>query len=550
MITAKINGVDVRLFIDSGSFANMLNPEAAVRVGLHPIALSPDFVVRGVTGEANLRMATANDFGILGVHVKQAEFLVGEHELGADGLIGQQILGKFDVEYDLANGMVRLFEPKDCGTAANLGYWKPGQASFITIHGIGPDSGEVIGTASLNDQRIRVQFDTGTPRSSLTLTAARRAGVRTDAPGVVPDGDIGGVGRKMIQSWVAPFASFGIGDELVKNARLRIADFDMDDADMLLGTDFFLSHHIYVARSQSRLYFTYNGGPVFNLEQAEAPKPAPLASAAQATIAAAPTAAAAAPVDSESAETLARRAAAEVARHEYDPAIADYTRAIALEPNDAKPLHDRGLARWFAGNPDKAMEDFNAALKLDPGDVAALMSRGKLRLRNKDVAGAGNDFDAAMKVDPRVAEEVGEAYADAGLYEAALTDLDRWIAGHRKDEDRADALGARCQARLMLGRQLDQALADCSLAVRYQPGDSEVLTSRGLVELRLGQLDPAIADLGAVVRMQPKAAWALYGRGVAELRKGLKPKGDADIAAATLISPHIAAGAAKIGVSP
>ena len=30
--------------------------------------------------------------------------------------------------------------------------------------------------------------------------------------------------------------------------------------DMLLGMDFFLSHHIYISKAQHRLYFTYNGG--------------------------------------------------------------------------------------------------------------------------------------------------------------------------------------------------------------------------------------------------------------------------------------------------
>ena len=34
---------------------------------------------------------------------------------------------------------------------------------------------------------------------------------------------------------------------------------------MLIGADFFLSHRVYVANSQRKLYFTYNGGPVFNL---------------------------------------------------------------------------------------------------------------------------------------------------------------------------------------------------------------------------------------------------------------------------------------------
>jgi len=102
----------------------------------------------------------------------------------------------------------------------------------------------------------------------------------------------------------------------------------------------------------------------------------------------------------------------------------------------------------------------------------------------------------------------------------------------------------------MLGKELDQALADCSRAIRYQPGDSDALTSRGLVELRLGKLDPAISDFSSVIRKQSQSPWALYGRGVAELRKGLKPRGDADIAAATRQEPDIAAGEAKLGVAP
>jgi hypothetical protein len=36
-----------------------------------------------------------------------------------------------------------------------------------------------------------------------------------------------------------------------------------DGTDMLLGMDFFLSHHVFIARSQNVIYLTYNGGPIF-----------------------------------------------------------------------------------------------------------------------------------------------------------------------------------------------------------------------------------------------------------------------------------------------
>ncbi len=50
--------------------------------------------------------------------------------------------------------------------------------------------------------------------------------------------------------------------------KLRFGDLGLVDADMLIGADFFLSHRIYVASKQRKVYFTFNGGPVFNLADA------------------------------------------------------------------------------------------------------------------------------------------------------------------------------------------------------------------------------------------------------------------------------------------
>jgi hypothetical protein len=116
-----------------------------------------------------------------------------------------------------------------------------------------------VGEALLNGTKIRVVFDTGAPFSTLTLAAARRAGIRPDSPGVVVAGK---------SSWIGLFATFILdeaGDEEMHNVRLRFSDFALDDADMLIGADFFRSHRIYVANSQDRLYFTSNGYPQFDV---------------------------------------------------------------------------------------------------------------------------------------------------------------------------------------------------------------------------------------------------------------------------------------------
>jgi predicted aspartyl protease len=113
---------------------------------------------------------------------------------------------------------------------------------------------------------MRAIFDTGSPTSFITKRAAARAGVETTAAGVKEAGFTSGDDRDHIKTWVATFGSVKIGDEEIKNGLLRIGDTNPDDFDVLIGADFFLAHHVYVANSQDMIYFTYAGGPVFNVE--------------------------------------------------------------------------------------------------------------------------------------------------------------------------------------------------------------------------------------------------------------------------------------------
>jgi tetratricopeptide (TPR) repeat protein len=62
----------------------------------------------------------------------------------------------------------------------------------------------------------------------------------------------------------------------------------------------------------------------------------------------------------------------------HDQAIADYTEAIALRPNDADTYSNRGSIYELIGQRDKALSDYRAALNLRPND--ALSTSGLQRL--------------------------------------------------------------------------------------------------------------------------------------------------------------------------
>jgi tetratricopeptide (TPR) repeat protein len=440
-------------------------------------------------------------------------------------------------------------------------------------------------------------FDTGAYTSLLTLKAAKRAGVTPDSPGVMPAGTSSGIGRRTVQTWIGPFASFKLGDEEVRNTRLRFGAEAMHDVDMLIGADFFLSHHVYVANSQHKLYFTYNGGAVFDLRAAGSEPPrapatgtaaAPDRSSAdssppQGASADAPpggrpavaagvggpatagpaqaVAAAATPVRSgrpagqpADASGFARRGAAFAARRDFERAIADLTRACELAPTEAEYFYQRGLAHSANGQAEPALADLERAIELKPDHLSALLVRAGLRVRRGEfpaaIADLGNADRVALK-GGEVRMDMARLYVNVGQYAAAVAQATQWIDGHGRDDVQMPAArNFRCRARALWGQELEQALEDCDAAVKRGPKAATFLVSRGLVQLRRRDYDKAIADYDRAQSLGSKDAWLYYGRGVARLRKGMTAAGQADIAAATALEPAIAEEAGKRGLAP
>ena len=546
LVAGSINGVGAFFIADSGAFYSMLTREGAQSLKLRLQPLPSGLVVSGIGGAADARLASVGDFTLAGFGSRvfhNVQFVVVGNAFATEaaGLIGQNVLGHADTEYDLANGFIRLFHTRDCA-GQPLAYWSGSAAVAMVEIGYTSDwSPHLIGTAKLNGIRIRVVFDSGAARSMLSLKTAARAGVKPGDAEVLAGGLSSGIGRQLVETWLARFDSLDIGGEEVKNARLRLADIESPGgADMLLGADFFLSHRIFVAASQHRIYFTYNGGHVFDLSVTDAPEPSAASGAGDAAQAPA------------NAEGFRRRGAAFAARADYRSAIADFDQAIRLEPGNSQNYDQRAVARWRDHQTALAMSDFDASLTIKPDDIAAMMGRGALRLADNDEAGASADFDAVTRLAPGDASlglRIAQSYVYSGHFAQAVQRFDRWIAQNPKDDRLPAALNGRCWSRAVMNQGLDLALADCNAALRAGSRNSEFLASRAMVWLRLRQLDKSIADYRTSLALQPKSAGSLYGLGIAESSKGLKEQGDKDIQDALRLSPSIAEQFGQIGLT-
>ena len=537
--TVGINGRKVPLIVDSGAFFSFLTEAAAQQLDLRTRPLPGNMRIEGLTGGVTARVTTVAHLQLVDGDLPGIDFVVGGNEAGANamGLLGRNILGFADTEYDLAHGVIRFVVPNDDCDKANMAYWAGDTpVSMVELkHGFREKTPDIRTTLLLNGQKVTAMFDTGAT-TTVSLRAAHDVGVKDSD--MLSEGRMTGAGRGKADAWTASFDSVELGGETVRHNRLEVGDFAMHDFDMLVGIDFFLSHHIYVSRQQSRMYFTYNGGPVFALNASAPPDPA--ASAADADAG-----------DKLTADEFARRGAASLARKEAAAALADLDRACALEPGNATFFVTRASVHLALKQPDKALADFDTALRLDPGQAEARMQRAGIHYFRKERDATLDDLatlDRTLPPQSQLRMGMALMYESLDMPAQALAQWNDWIPAHRHDIALEHAWNGRCWTRVELGIELEKALDDCDEAVDADPKNASYLDSRGWVYLRLDKLPKAKADFDRSLAARPAGAWSLYGRGVTSLRLGETAQGLADLAEARKAEPDIDARIKRAGL--
>ncbi|WP_322964513.1 retroviral-like aspartic protease family protein [Sphingomonas fuzhouensis] len=531
VVETQINGKPAPFVLDSGAFYSNISPAQAREFDLPSEPLPFGFHVNGIGGSAEASATTVRHFTLAGIDIPRVQFIVSGSEVGQTGLLGQNVLGLADVEYDLPGGMVRLFKPSDCGRMA-MAYWTAGKPFFeIPIETKEAGHNHTVGMVELDGAKLNATFDTGAVHSVVSLRAAARAGIHPGDPGVVSAGAGYGLGSHAVRDWVAPFKLLKIGNEELHNVRLHIADLGPLDTDMLLGADFFVSHRLYVSNAQHRIYFTYSGGRLFDAAAHVDPGAAAVvAQTGDAT---------ATPTD---AEGYSRRGAMFVTQHDLPRAIDDFTKAMALAPKDPRFPRQRALAYLQQRRPVLAIDDLNTTLNLDPGDTHARMIRAELRLRAGNPAGAITDLDLLNGQLPREDDarmQMAQLYSGADAFDAAIAQYDLWMAAHRADSHRSTAQNGRCWSRMLANKDLDKALSDCNAAVHALSANPSFLDSRAFIHLRQKDDRAALADFNAALAIDAKRAWALYGRSLAEEHLGMRSEATRDRALAIALDKRM-----------
>jgi len=126
----------------------------------------------------------------------------------------------------------------------------------------------------------------------------------------------------------------------------------------------------------------------------------------------------------QSLRTLARSKAKQ---GDYTSAIALLTQLIVRHPTDAIGYNNRGLIYFQSGQREKALADYNRALQLNPELDSAYNNRANYYASIGQLGEALADYEKALDLNPgNVRTWINQAitFRELGLYDLALENLD------------------------------------------------------------------------------------------------------------------------------
>ena len=150
----------------------------------------------------------------------------------------------------------------------------------------------------------------------------------------------------------------------------------------------------------------------------------------------------------KSADGYNTRGVAYYLKQDYDAAIADYSKAISLDPKGKPNFYtNRGMAYAGKGLFDPAIIDFDQAIAMDPKDFLAYSGRGRAYAGKGDLDRAIAEYTRSLGLDPFPHKsgityvDRGDAYLAKEKYELALLDYQNALKSFPEDPNTFSRIG-------------------------------------------------------------------------------------------------------------
>ena len=217
----------------------------------------------------------------------------------------------------------------------------------------------------------------------------------------------------------------------------------------------------------------------------------------------------------EQALSIYEAAFAYQAAEEWDQAIAAYTEVLALVPEHAAALINRGICHYMLRDVDASTADIEAALALDytPDSAQMFVNRGRAQSMINNLGTAIEDFDRAIEMDPNLTEAYvrrANIQVQLGELELAFADLEYAIELDPDYELIYLKLGYAHEEE----GDYEAAVEAYTKAIELDSDDAMSYYFRGLALANLGEFARGVEDMQQAVNLDPEMAYAEFYMGL------------------------------------
>jgi hypothetical protein len=260
-VPVQVNGIAATFILDTGAQRSVVTEDAVHRLGLARdewvgttmsgvggIESRPNADPRSLTlgGIPLVRRTLSHDTSLtVGIlpRTRAGTLLI-------DGLLGRDFLSVFDLDLDVPNQRLTLYQVHDCA-----GRFLPWSDNYAAVSVTLADENALILPVTLDGTPLRALLDTGASASLIAAPGLFRLGLRPASLAGDPADQVSGLGPRMVTMHRHTFRSLLVGGQVIDGPVIWTAPIRLSPiVDMLLGADWVARRRMWISYATRQLF--------------------------------------------------------------------------------------------------------------------------------------------------------------------------------------------------------------------------------------------------------------------------------------------------------
>ncbi|CAI3925464.1 MULTISPECIES: retroviral-like aspartic protease family protein [Commensalibacter] len=260
LVTVTLNGRHFNMVVDTGSEGSLISPGGAKLLNL-PIDPNRQTVVQGPRGGQELvQNVLIQRMGLGKLTIGPLSVPLGNLpssprlDIPVIGLIGADILSHFDLEFNVQAGILSFWHVESYSMLCHVPpFWGDNMQSVpLKMVGHRP-----FVDVKVDHKPLVALLDSGARSRIVAFDTALKIGVPYHILTQDPGGIASGVDMRSTRYYWHKFKSFQLGDDIEPNPTLTVSPLH-DSMNMLIGSDWFATRHVWVSYARQKLFFMNN----------------------------------------------------------------------------------------------------------------------------------------------------------------------------------------------------------------------------------------------------------------------------------------------------